>query len=79
MLEGLKRQGIIEVVKEDPLQIKILTARKAEHEYEELFLQSFDTQGAGPLRAARRLLREGAGEAPGEDLGLRHRRDEGIL
>ncbi len=46
MLEGLKRQGIIEVVTEDPLQIKILTARKAEHEYEELFLQSFDTHGA---------------------------------
>ena len=45
MLEGLKRQGIIEVVKEDPLQIRILTARKAEDEYEELFLQSFDTHG----------------------------------
>ncbi len=45
MLEGLKRQGIIEVVTEDPLQIKILTARKAEHEYEEMFLQSFDTKG----------------------------------
>ncbi len=45
MLEGLKRQGIIEVVKEDPLQIKILTARKAENEYEEMFLQAFDTKG----------------------------------
>ena len=45
MLEGLKRQGIIEVVKEDPLQIKILTASKAENEYEELFLQAFDTEG----------------------------------
>ena len=45
MLEGLKRQGIIEVVTEDPLQIKILTARKAEHEYEEMFLASFDTKG----------------------------------
>jgi hypothetical protein len=45
MLEGLKRQGIIEVVKEDPLQIRILTARKAEDQYEELFLQSFDTNG----------------------------------
>ena len=45
MLEGLKRQGVIEVVSEDPLRIKILTARKAEHEYEELFLQSFDTRG----------------------------------
>jgi hypothetical protein len=45
MLEGLKRQGIIDVVKEDPLQITILTARKAEHEYEEMFLQSFDTKG----------------------------------
>ncbi len=45
MLEGLKRQNIIEVVEEDPLQIKILTAAKAEHEYEELFLQAFDTEG----------------------------------
>ena len=45
MLEGLKRQGIIEVVKEDPLQIRILTARKAESEFEEMFLQSFDTKG----------------------------------
>ena len=45
MLEGLKRQGIIEVLSEDPLQIRILTAHKAEHEYEELFLQSFDTKG----------------------------------
>ncbi|HYW84649.1 MAG TPA: hypothetical protein VFB30_15410, partial [Spirochaetia bacterium] len=45
MLEGLKRQGVVEVVSEDPLKIKILTARKAEHEYEELFLQSFDTRG----------------------------------
>ncbi|MCX7029660.1 MAG: radical SAM protein [Spirochaetes bacterium] len=45
MLEGLKRQNIIEVVQEDPLQIKVLTASKAEHEYEELFLQAFDTEG----------------------------------
>ena len=45
MLEGLKRQGIIEVKDEDPLQIRILTARKAGHEYEELFLQAFDTKG----------------------------------
>ena len=45
MLEGLKRQNIIEVVQEDPLQIRVLTASKAEHEYEELFLQAFDTEG----------------------------------
>jgi len=44
MLEGLTRQGIIELVAENPLQIKIISANLAKHEYEEFFLQAFDTQ-----------------------------------
>ena len=34
MLEGLKAQGIVEVLDPDPLRIRILSARKAESEYE---------------------------------------------
>ncbi|HOV64978.1 MAG TPA: DUF2207 domain-containing protein, partial [Spirochaetia bacterium] len=45
MIEGLSRQGIISVESENPLKIKILSGKKAESEYEELFLAAFDTEG----------------------------------
>ena len=79
MLEGLKRPGIIEVVKEDPLQIKILTAQKAAHEYEEMFLQSFDTKGL-VLSALWPISSKTCWQScRGENLELRHRCDTRIL
>jgi hypothetical protein len=45
MIEGLKRQGLVELVSESPLQIRVLGAKKAEQEYEEAFLAAFDSEG----------------------------------
>ncbi|TXT41726.1 MAG: hypothetical protein FD137_2652, partial [Spirochaetes bacterium] len=45
ILEGLKSQGIAEVLTEDPLRIRILTAEQAEEALEEAFLACFDAEG----------------------------------
>ena len=45
MIEGLRRQGLIELVSESPLRIKILSAAKAQSDYEESFLGAFDSEG----------------------------------
>ncbi|HRY55647.1 MAG TPA: hypothetical protein P5142_13565, partial [Spirochaetia bacterium] len=45
MLEGLSRQGLVELLAEDPLRIRVLAGRKAESEYEEDFLAAFDHEG----------------------------------
>jgi len=45
MVDALERQGIVQVLENDPRRIKILSAAKASHEYEEAFLASFDPEG----------------------------------
>ena len=45
MLDGLKEQKIIDIISKDPLIINILTSQKAQHEYEELFLSAFNSEG----------------------------------
>lgn len=45
MIEGLQKQGIIDIVKKNPLTIKIISDKRAGSEYEEKFLASFNTKG----------------------------------